>query len=209
RGGVFGWTWGATCYIRYLFVPAGMRRRGHGSRLMATVEAEAALRGCHQIVLETHDFQAPEFYRKLGFAITGRVPDYPCGHQYLPLVKRLAQRGEGAPSPPASIGIRLAMPGEAPLLSALCMRSKAHWGYDARFMQLAHQSLQIDPAAIDAGRVLVAAGGEGGLLGVADCRALSEPGAFDLVHLFVEPRALRRGIGRALLEAACASCVAH
>src|SRR5215813_923539 len=90
RGGVFGWTWGATCYIRYLFVPAEMRKRGHGSRLMATVEAEARLRGCHQIVLETHDFQAPEFYRKLGFEITGCVPDYPRGYQYLTLRKRLA-----------------------------------------------------------------------------------------------------------------------
>src|SRR5215468_6899669 len=37
-GGVFGWTWGATCYVRYLFVPAEMRKRGHGSRLMAIVE---------------------------------------------------------------------------------------------------------------------------------------------------------------------------
>jgi GNAT superfamily N-acetyltransferase len=88
-GGVSGWTWGATCYVRYLFVPAALRKRGLGSRLMTAVEAEARSRGCRQIVLETHDFQAPEFYRKLGFEITGRVADYPCGHQYLTMVKRL------------------------------------------------------------------------------------------------------------------------
>src|SRR5215510_8655872 len=117
-GGVFGWTWGATCYVRYLFVPAEMRKRGHGSRLMAIVEAEASARGCTQIVLETHDFQAPQFYGKLGFEITGRVCDYPRGHQYLTLVKRL--EGERGEQTPPSISIRLALPGEAPLLSRLC-----------------------------------------------------------------------------------------
>jgi len=88
-GGIYGWTWGATCYIRYLFVPAEMRKQGHGSSLMHAVEAEAKARGCGQIVLQTHDFQAPEFYRRLGFEITGRVEGYPRGHQYLTMVKRL------------------------------------------------------------------------------------------------------------------------
>jgi ribosomal protein S18 acetylase RimI-like enzyme len=92
-GGVFGWTWGGTCYVRYLFVPEHLRHRGHGSRLMHAVEAEARSRGCGQIVLETHDFQAPDFYRRLGFEIAGRVDGYPSGHQYLTMVKRLPARG--------------------------------------------------------------------------------------------------------------------
>jgi len=87
-GGIYGWTWGATCYVRYLFVPAEMRKQRHGSDLMHAVEAEARARGCRQIVLQTHDFQAPEFYRRLGFEITGRVEGYPHGHQYLTMVKR-------------------------------------------------------------------------------------------------------------------------
>ena len=70
-GGIYGWTWGGTCYVRYLYVPAHMRNQGHGSDLMRTVELEARERGCGQIVLETHEFQAPEFYRRLGFEITG------------------------------------------------------------------------------------------------------------------------------------------
>ena len=107
----------------------------------------------------------------------------------------------------ACIRIRLALPGEASSLSRLCVRSKSHWGYDAEFMQQAYRSLQIDPAAIAAGRVFVATGKRGDLLGVADCCALPEPGAFDLLHLFVEPTALRRGVGRALFAAACAWCV--
>ena len=88
-GGIYGWTWGETCYIRYLFIPAEMRHLGHGRGLMRAVEAEARARGCRQIVLTTHDFQAPEFYRRLGFEMAGRVEEYPRGHQYLTMVKRL------------------------------------------------------------------------------------------------------------------------
>jgi ribosomal protein S18 acetylase RimI-like enzyme len=91
-GGIYGWTWGATCYVRYLYVPERLRHRGHGSALMRAMEVEAKARGCEQIVLETHEFQAPEFYRKLGFEITGRVENYPRGHQYLTMVKRLTPR---------------------------------------------------------------------------------------------------------------------
>jgi ribosomal protein S18 acetylase RimI-like enzyme len=87
--GVFGWTWGETCYLRYLFVSQNMRGQGHGTRLMRAVETEAKCRGCQQIVLETHDFQAPRFYQKLGFTIIGRVENYPRGHQFLMLVKQL------------------------------------------------------------------------------------------------------------------------
>jgi ribosomal protein S18 acetylase RimI-like enzyme len=56
---------------------------------MQAVEKEAKTRNCRQIVLETHDFQAPGFYQKLGFDVVGRVDDYPQGHQYLTLVKHL------------------------------------------------------------------------------------------------------------------------
>jgi GNAT superfamily N-acetyltransferase len=64
-GGANGWTWGGTCYVHNLFVPAPMRKQGHGTRLMDRIEEEAQARRCKQIVLETHDFQAPDFYRKL------------------------------------------------------------------------------------------------------------------------------------------------
>ncbi len=193
-GGLYGWTWGETCYVRNLFVPANMRNQGHGSRLMRAVEAEAKARGCAQIVLETHDFQAPGFYRRLGFTITGRVEGYPRGHQYLTMVKRL----------PEPIRVRRARADEASLLGALCVRSKAHWGYDAEFMRASWRSLQIDPAAIDEGRVFVAVAVDAAdrPLGVTTCALLGED--VDLVHLFVEPRALGRGVGRVLFAAALA-----
>jgi ribosomal protein S18 acetylase RimI-like enzyme len=89
-GGAYGWTWGGTCHVRYLFVPADMRGQGHGTSLMRAVEDEAIARGCEQIVLETHDFQAPAFYRRLGFGVVGTVEGYPRGHRYLVLQKRLS-----------------------------------------------------------------------------------------------------------------------
>jgi ribosomal protein S18 acetylase RimI-like enzyme len=88
-GGAYGWTWGGTCYVRYLFVPADMRGRGHGTGIMRAVEREAVARGCGQIVLETHDFQAPALYRRLGFAVVGVIEGYPHGHRYLTMLKRL------------------------------------------------------------------------------------------------------------------------
>ena len=88
-GGLYGWTWGATCYVRYLFVPPELSNQGHGSGLMRRMEEEAKARGCRQIALETHSFQAPEFYRRLGFEIVGRIDGYPSGHHSLTMLKRL------------------------------------------------------------------------------------------------------------------------
>jgi GNAT superfamily N-acetyltransferase len=96
--------------------------------------------------------------------------------------------------------IRPAKRDEAALLSALCVRSKEHWGYDAEFMRLSWRSLQIDPTAIAEGRVFVAVDERDRPLGVVSCAFLGED--VDLVHLFVEPSALGCGVGRALFAVA-------
>jgi GNAT superfamily N-acetyltransferase len=87
-GGAYGWSWGDT-FLQYLFVQAELRDRGHGTLLMRTLEQQARIRGCRQIVLQTHDFQAPEFYRKFGFTVTGVVEGYPRGHRFLTMIKPL------------------------------------------------------------------------------------------------------------------------
>ena len=90
-GGISGWTWGKTCFIGHLFVPAELRKQGYGTRLMQAVEAEAINRRCDQTVVRTHDFQAPQFYIKLGFAVIARIPDYPVGHQEITMIKLLTK----------------------------------------------------------------------------------------------------------------------
>jgi ribosomal protein S18 acetylase RimI-like enzyme len=88
--GLYGWTWGGCCEVRYLWVREDYRKRGYGTALMLAAEREAAARGCTQIVLDTHDFQALRFYQGLGFEIIGSHPHYPRGHQKNYLRKGLA-----------------------------------------------------------------------------------------------------------------------
>ena len=94
-GGIHGWTWAGTCYVRLLYIPADLRKRGYGTRLMQAVEHEARARGCHEIVLHTHDFQAPEFYRKLGFKLSG-TEEFPRGYRFFKMVKALRPAQLGA-----------------------------------------------------------------------------------------------------------------
>jgi GNAT superfamily N-acetyltransferase len=89
--GLCGYTWAGCCEIRQVWVHEKHRRQGVGRRLLELVEAEARRRGCFQMVLATHSFQAPEFYRKLGFEIVDSLPDYPPGHQRLHLRKILGR----------------------------------------------------------------------------------------------------------------------
>ena len=89
-GGLFGWTWGGTCFVDLLHVAAEHRRTGLGARLLAAAEEEGTRRGCRQVVLATHSFQAPDFYRSRGYAELGRVEGYPAGHAQIHLAKPLS-----------------------------------------------------------------------------------------------------------------------
>jgi GNAT superfamily N-acetyltransferase len=104
--------------------------------------------------------------------------------------------------PAARPAVRPARAGEGKSLSALCVRSKAHWGYDAAFMKMSAAALTVDEADIARGRVLVAVDDAGRAIGVA-C-LLPEGETADLDALFVDPPAIGGGAGRALFAAAAA-----
>jgi GNAT superfamily N-acetyltransferase len=88
--GLFGWTWGGCAFVDLLWVDERRRRTGLGSRLLATAEQEARSRGCTQVLLSTHGFQAPDFYAARGYRESGRFDGYPTGSYQVHLAKRLA-----------------------------------------------------------------------------------------------------------------------
>jgi ribosomal protein S18 acetylase RimI-like enzyme len=78
--GLDGFSWGGYARVEFLWVDDAHRGRGIGSRLMRAAIDEARHRGCTSVVLDTHTFQAPEFYRRLGFVEVGRTVGTPQGH---------------------------------------------------------------------------------------------------------------------------------
>ena len=89
RAGLTGHTWGGCCEVRFLWVRDAERGRGLGRALLGAAEGEAAARGCDRVVLSSHSFQAPDFYRKQGYMIVGQADGYPSGHRQVYLQKLL------------------------------------------------------------------------------------------------------------------------
>jgi len=88
-GGLHGYTWGGYCEIKTIFIVAAQRRRGLGRQMIEAAEAEAIQRGCEQVILSTHGFQAPGFYEGLGYQCLAQIPDCPRGSSFLLMGKRL------------------------------------------------------------------------------------------------------------------------
>ena len=88
-GGLYGKISYGWMFIELLSIPDQMRTQGAGTRLMRAAEELARERQCVGIWLDTFSFQAPGFYRKLGFSEFGHIADYPAGHQRHFFQKRL------------------------------------------------------------------------------------------------------------------------
>lgn len=96
--------------------------------------------------------------------------------------------------------LRPANPGEAGFLSALALRSKAHWGYSADFLRACEAELTYDAATIKSETfsfvVAEVARSIVGFYALERCSTVE----FELHDLFVEPEYIGLGIGRALIE---------
>ncbi len=79
-GGLVGQTFMGWLSVDGLWVAAEHRGLGHATKLMTQAEDEARRRGATNSVLDTFSFQAPGFYRKLGYRDFARLDGFPAGH---------------------------------------------------------------------------------------------------------------------------------
>ena len=97
EGAVIAGVLGRSAYgwmrVDVIWVDESLRGKGHGERLMGEVERIALERACIGVHLDTHGFQAPGFYLKLGYEIFGELPNYPEGESHYYLKKELVDAG--------------------------------------------------------------------------------------------------------------------
>jgi len=94
--GFSGHTWGSCCYLSHVWVHEQHRGKGLGKALLQVAETEARHRGCIQMVLLTHSFQAPRFYERVGYERKYTIEGRPRGHSDIVYVK-LLPRGSVTP----------------------------------------------------------------------------------------------------------------
>ena len=97
----------------------------------------------------------------------------------------------------SGLQVRDALPNEAGLLTRLSMRSKAYWGYDKSFMDACVSELQISREEIENGCVRVLHD-DSIVLGFYHLLPISAPDEYELEAMYVEPREMGKGCGRAL-----------
>ncbi len=84
--GAARWGWAA---IRTLWIHDSLRGKGWGRKLMEEFEKEAIRLGCKYAYTDTYTWQAPEFYRKLGYEEYARLDDFPEGSALYYFKKKL------------------------------------------------------------------------------------------------------------------------
>ncbi|MDI3424366.1 GNAT family N-acetyltransferase [Streptomyces luteolus] len=96
-----------------------------------------------------------------------------------------------------SVLTRPARAAEAEILSDLALRSKAHWGYDPKFLDACKDELTVGADEVVRRRATVA-DRDGHILGFTTLEG--EPPTGVLGMMFVDPQAIGQGIGRVLFE---------
>lgn len=86
-GGLLGITYWGWLYVDSLIIDESQRGTGLGSKILKQAEEEAVRRGCRGVHLDTHDFQAREFYESRGYGVSSSMPDLPVGYSKYQLMK--------------------------------------------------------------------------------------------------------------------------
>ena len=89
-GGLYGATMWSWLMIEGLWVDEALRGRGLGRQLLLRSEDIALARGCRGAWLGTFDFQARDFYERLGYTVFAALPGFPPGHTHFHLRKHLS-----------------------------------------------------------------------------------------------------------------------
>jgi len=75
--------------IEVLFVDESLRRTGIGSALLVEVERQARQLGAKNAILDTFEWQAPDFYEKHGYVEASRIGEYVNGYYLATMRKAL------------------------------------------------------------------------------------------------------------------------
>ncbi|WGL53443.1 GNAT family N-acetyltransferase [Nocardioides sp. BP30] len=97
--------------------------------------------------------------------------------------------------------LRAARPEEAALISDLALRSKAHWGYDAAFLEACRAELTWTAEQCGSGDVVLAER-DGRVVGFYALGVGATPDRGELDACFVEPAVIGSGVGGVLLRGA-------
>lgn len=89
QGGLTGYVLYDWMFIQFVSVAADLRGQGLGRLLMQRAEDWARQLGLSGLWLDTFAFQAPDFYRDLGFVEFGTIEDHPAGSRRIFFQKRL------------------------------------------------------------------------------------------------------------------------
>ena len=88
-GGLISGTYWEWLYIDRLWIHENYRNRGFGKSILKLAEDEAKNRGCNNVHLDTHDFQAVNFYKKQGYISRCELDNLPKGHTKYLMTKEL------------------------------------------------------------------------------------------------------------------------
>jgi len=85
RGSYFG----TDCNISEIIITKPHRNKGLGKEILNRIETLGKLSGCSRVLVDTYDYQAPDFYLKNGFIEKGRIENYRQKHARIFFEKKI------------------------------------------------------------------------------------------------------------------------